>query len=68
MVYAYANFIGHRNILPYSYPDLMMEKALENNVPEVVLDMYRNHGELIYHPNPKITQNYFEYFRDKGYD
>lgn len=46
----------------------MMEKALERGVPEAVLDMYRYHADLLYHPNPAITQRYFEYFRDKGYD
>ena len=48
MVFAYVNYIGHRNILPYKYTDIMMEKALENGVPEVVLDMYRYHAELLY--------------------
>jgi hypothetical protein len=68
MIYAYVNYIGHRNILPYEYGDLMMLKALEHGVPEAVLDMYKYHAELLYHPNPSITQKYFEYFRDKGYD
>ena len=52
MVFAYANFIGHRNILPYKYTDFMMEKALENGQAHVVLDMYKYHAELIYHPHP----------------
>ena len=29
LVNAHANYLGHRNILPHSYVDLMIKKALE---------------------------------------
>lgn len=68
MVFAYVNFIGHRNILPQQYTDLMMKNALEAGVPEVVLDMFRFHSELLYHPHPQITANYFKYFDTKDFE
>lgn len=52
LVNAYANYLGHRNILPHSVVDQMVSKALEIGNPEGVLEVLRLHSELIYHPNP----------------
>jgi hypothetical protein len=59
MVYAYVNYIGHRNILPQKYADFMMMKALENGVPETVLDMLKYHSELLYHPNSNVVLHFY---------
>lgn len=68
MMFAYVNYIGHRNLLPQKYIDLMMMKAVEYGQAEIVLDMFKYHTELMYHPHPDVTQSYFDYFNKKGYD
>jgi hypothetical protein len=37
LVNAHANYLGHRNILPHSYVDLMIKKALEMGQPNTML-------------------------------
>lgn len=56
LVNAYANYLGHRNILPHSYVDQMVSKALEIGSPEGVLEVLRLHSELIYHPSTKVLE------------
>lgn len=65
---AYANYIGHRNILPNRYTDIMLTKALDRGQPETMLDMFRYHSELLYHPRPDITLQYFNFFVAKDYE
>ena len=59
LVNALVNYIGHRNILPHSYVDHMVKKALELGNPDGVLEILRLHSELIYHPNVKVVESYF---------
>ena len=68
LVNAYANYLGHRNILPHSYVDLMVKKALEVGNPEGVLEVIRLHTELIYHPNAKLLESYFNHFKAAPYE
>jgi hypothetical protein len=68
LVNAYANYLGHRNILPHSYVDLMVKKALEVGNPEGVLEVIRLHTELIYHPNAKLLESYFNHFKTAPYE
>ncbi|CDW83639.1 UNKNOWN [Stylonychia lemnae] len=67
LVYAHANYIGHRNSLPHSYVDEMLSKALELGHPETMIETLRLHTELLYHPQPALTQKYFDFFASKGY-
>jgi len=56
LIYAHINYTGHRSILPHSYVDLMVAKALELGYPETMIETFKLHTELLYHPNPSITQ------------
>jgi hypothetical protein len=38
-VYAYVNFLGHRNLIPNTYLDLMLRKAIELKHPEAMLEI-----------------------------
>ena len=67
LVYAHVNYLGHSNLLPQSYLDKMLLKALELGHPETMLETFKNHSELLYHPHPDITQKYLEAFASKGY-
>ena len=51
LVNAHANYLGHRNILPHSYVDLMIQKALEIGEPDSMLEIIKLHGELAYTPS-----------------
>ena len=44
MLDAYINYVGHRNLLPNRYTDLMVRKAIEKQVPETMIDMFRFHS------------------------
>ena len=55
LVNAYANYLGHCNILPHSYVDQMLLKALEVGNPEGALEVLRLHAELIYHPSANVV-------------
>lgn len=68
LVYAHVNYIGHRNILPHSYVDLMLLKALELGHPETMFETFNLHTELIYHPSTKVTKAYLDYLADKDYE
>ena len=68
LVNAYANYLGHRNILPHSFVDMMVSKALEVGNPEGVLEVLKLHSELIYHPNPKVIESFFNHFKAAPYD
>ena len=68
LVNAYANYLGHRNILPHSYVDLMISKALEVGNPDGVLEVLRLHAELIYHPSSKVLNAYFEHYKNASYE
>lgn len=50
LLQAYANYIGHRNILPQTYIELLVKKALDLGMPEAVLIMFRDHEYLLFHP------------------
>ena len=54
LVNAHVNFLGHRNILPQAYVDMMLLKALELGHPESMLETLRLHSELIYHPSTAV--------------
>lgn len=66
--YAHVNYIGHRNLLKHSYIDKFMLKALEVGHPEMMIETFKYHREFLYHPNPKVTQKYFECFAVQGYE
>ena len=51
LVNAHANYLGHRNILPHSYVDLMVKKALEIGQPDSMLEVLKLHAELAYTPS-----------------
>lgn len=68
LVYAHVNYIGHRKILPHAYVDSMLLRALELGHPEVMIDTFRLHTELVYHPSPLVTEKYLEYFADSTYE
>ena len=54
LIFAYANYLGHRNLVPQSYLDAMLMKALEIGHPETMFEMIYLHSELIYHPSPLV--------------
>lgn len=68
LVNAHIQYLGHRSLLPQSYVDKMLMKALEIGCPETMLDVFQNHSELLYHPNPKVIEAYFQFFLTQGYD
>ena len=68
LVNAYANYLGHRNILPHAVVDTMLSKALEVGNPEGVLEVLRLHSELIYHPNPALLVSFFNHFKAASYE
>lgn len=45
-----------------------MLKALEVGHPELMVETFKLHKELLYHPHPSVTQKYFDYFTAKGYE
>jgi hypothetical protein len=67
LAYAHVNYLGHRNILPQSYLDLMLKKALEIGHPETMIETFQFHSELLCHPHPSITMNYLNFFANKDY-
>lgn len=62
VLYAQVNYIGHRNLLQHSLIDRFMLKALEVGHPDLMLDNFLYHKELLYHPHPRVTQKYFEHY------
>lgn len=68
LVNALANYIGHRNILPQSYVDLMVMKGLELGHPESMFEIFRLHRELLYHPSPEVLAAYAEKIAAQGFD
>ena len=68
LTYAHVNYIGHRNILPHSYVDLMVAKALQLGFPEAMVETFKLHTVLLYHPSPAITQKYFDHFANKSFE
>eukprot|EP00347_Sterkiella_histriomuscorum_P011076 403373843 len=68
LLYAHVNYIGHRKLLQHKYIDEMMLKALELGYPELMLETFKLHTELVYHPSPVVTQKYYEHFSQKSYD
>ena len=40
LVYAYVNYVGHRSVLPQTYIDSMLMKALELGHPETMFEMF----------------------------
>lgn len=65
LVYAYINFLGHRNLVPQTYLDQMLLKALELQHPEVMFEIIQNHSELIYHPSANVLKQYIEFLEPK---
>ena len=65
---AYANFLGHRNLIPQRVLDKFMMKALEVDAGEKTNEFMKCHAELLYHPHPNVIQAYTDYFSNKGYD
>jgi len=47
---------------------MMVSKALEVGSPEGVLEVLRLHSELIYHPNPKVLESFFNHFKAAPYE
>jgi hypothetical protein len=43
LIEIYANYIGHRNIMPHSYVDIMLQKALDLGHPETMFDILKFH-------------------------
>jgi len=68
LVHAHVNYLGHRNILPQSYVDMMLLKALELGHPDTMLETLRLHSELIYHPSAVVLQRYFEHYKAGPYE
>ncbi len=68
LVNAYANYLGHRNVLPHSYVDQMLLKAIEVGNPEGALEIIRLHTELSYHPSAQVVEAYFKHFKKAGYE
>ena len=68
LVNAFANFIGHRNMLPQSYIDDMVLKGLELGHPESMFEIFRLHKEVMYHPSTEVLAKYAEYISAQGFD
>jgi hypothetical protein len=60
------NYIGHRNILPHAYVDGMALRALELGHPESMLELFRLHKELLYHPSTAVLAKYAAHFEAQG--
>lgn len=58
----YANYIGHRNILPQSYIEQMLLRALEMGHPDTMIEVFRLHSQLLYHPSDKVLEGYFNVY------
>lgn len=46
----------------------MMMKGIELGKPEAMLEVFRLHSELLYHPSPSVVTSYFEHFKAAGFD
>jgi hypothetical protein len=68
LVNAQVNYLGHRNLLPHSYVDAMLLKALELGAPDTMLEVLKLHAELVYHPSAKVVSKYLEYYKTQPYD
>lgn len=62
------NFIGHRNLISQNILDKFMYKSLEIGQPDQMHEIVKYHSELLYHPQPKVTQAYTTHYHQKGYD
>lgn len=43
LIEIYANYIGHRNMMPQSYIEHMLAKALEKGHPDAMLEVFKLH-------------------------
>lgn len=68
LAYAHVQYIGHRSVLPQSYIEAMLSKALELGHPETMIEVFQYHSELLFHPHSDTVKAYFEFFKNKGYD
>lgn len=46
----------------------MVLKALELGMPETMLEMFKNHAELLFHPSEALTKRYLDFFLNKDYN
>lgn len=65
---AQANYLGHRCMLPHSYVDGMLLKALESGQEEAMLEVLKLHEELVYHPARDVIRQYAEKFLKGPYE
>lgn len=68
LINAHVNYLGHRNLLPHSYVDAMLLKALELGQPKAMFDVLRLHAELLYHPSAAVLGGYLRHFKNASYD
>ena len=68
LVNAHANYLGHRNILPHSYVDLMIKKALEMGNPNTMLEVLKLHAELAYTPSVSVLASYLAHYAQGPYE
>lgn len=68
LVNAHANYLGHRNILPHSYVDLMIKRALELGQPDTMLETLKLHAELAYTPSVQVLSAYLAHYSQGPYE
>jgi hypothetical protein len=68
LVNAHANYLGHRNILPHSYVDMMLKKALEIGQPDTMLEVFKLHAELAYTPSVEVLAAYLDHYSQGPYE
>jgi uncharacterized protein with von Willebrand factor type A (vWA) domain len=62
MIDVLSNYLGHRNMIPHSCVDSLMERALETGNSNAVLDIIRLHSQLLYHPSTIVLEKYFIHY------
>lgn len=46
----------------------MMLKAIEIGKPASMFEFFKFHAELLYHPHPNVTNQYFDSCKTAGYE
>ncbi len=46
----------------------MMMKGLEIGKPEAMLEVFKLHAELLYHPSPAVVSGYLEHFKNTSFE
>ncbi len=62
------NYIGHRNLIPHSYVDELLLRALEVGDPGSMLELLQHHRECLYYPSPPVIEAYFNHYKELPFE